>query len=88
MGIDQETDGTTQMMGAYGLMGGFGGLGMLLGVLVWLAVVVLLVWGLSSVFEASRTDSRADALEILKRRYAAGEISSAEFETARRALAA
>ena len=69
-------------------MGAFGGAGMLLGVLVWLAVVVLLVWGLSSVFGASRTDSQAEAVDILKRRYAAGEISSAEFETARRALAA
>jgi uncharacterized membrane protein len=77
-----------QMMGAYGWMGAFGGVGMLFGVLVWLAVVVLLVWGLSGVFGASRTDSQAEALDILKRRYAAGEISSAEFETARGALAA
>ena len=69
-------------------MGAFGGVGMLFGVLVWLAVVVLLVWGLSGVFGASRTDSQAEALDILKRRYAAGEISSAEFETARGALAA
>ncbi len=76
------------MMGAYGWMGAFGGVGMLLGVLVWLAVVVLLVWGLSSLFGVSRADSQAEALDILKRRYAAGEISSAEFETARRALAA
>ena len=76
------------MMGAYGLMGGFGGLGMLLGVVVWLAVVVLLVWGISSVFGQRTSDTQTEALEILKRRYAAGEISSAEFETARRALAA
>ena len=76
------------MMGAYGWMGGFDSAGMLLGMLVWLAVVALLVWGLSSVFEQSRSDPHEDALEILKHRYAAGEISSAEFETARRALAA
>ena len=76
------------MMGAYGLMGGFGGLGMPLGVLVWLAVVVLLVWGISSVFTGRNADAQTEALEMLKRRYAAGEISSAEFETARRALAA
>ncbi len=75
-------------MGAYGWMGGFGGVGMLVGALVWLAVVVLLVWGLSSVFQRSSPDTREDALEILKRRFAAGEITAAEFETARRALAA
>jgi uncharacterized membrane protein len=88
MGIDQETDGTTQMMGAYGLMGGFGGLGMLLGVLVWLAVIVPLVWGIGSVFARPNSDPREEALDILKRRFAAGEITSAEFETARGALAA
>jgi uncharacterized membrane protein len=77
-----------QMMGAYGWMGGFGGVGMLLGVLVWLAVIVLLVWGLGGAFQRSTPDPREDALEILKRRFAAGEITSAEFEIARRALAA
>ena len=57
---------------------------MLMSMLIWLAVLVLLVWAVSSLF--ARRD--ADALEILKRRYAAGEISSAEYETARKALAA
>ena len=74
------------MMGYYGWMGAFGGVGMLLGMLVWLAVVVLLVWSVSTLFDRPDGDTRIDALEILKRRYAAGEISSAEFETARRAL--
>ncbi len=75
------------MMGAYGLMGGFGGFGMLLGLLVWLAVIVLLVWGVGGLFARRSADTTTEALEILKRRYAAGEITSAEFETARRALA-
>ena len=74
------------MMAYYGWMGAFGGVGMLLGMLVWLVVIVLLVWSVSTLF--SRRDTQVDALEILKRRYAAGEISSAEFETARKALAA
>lgn len=69
----------------YGWTGAFGGVGMLLGMLVWLAVIVLLAWGVSRLF--TRGDA-ADALEILKRRYAAGEITSAEYETARKALAA
>ena len=76
------------MMGYYGWMGAFGGAGMLLGILVWLAVFVLLVWSVSTLFTHRETETRADALEILKRRFAAGEISSVEFETARTALAA
>jgi len=76
------------MMGYYGWMGAFGGVGMLLGMLVWLAVVVLLVWSVSTLFARRETNTRTDALDILKRRYAAGEITSAEFETGRRALAA
>lgn len=74
------------MMSYYGWMGAFGGDGMLLGMLVWLVVVVLLVWSVSALFAHRDGDTRNDALEIVKRRYATGEISSAEFETARRAL--
>lgn len=75
------------MSGYSGWMGGsFGGFGMLLGVLVWLALLALLIWGVSSLLSRSPVDTRAEALEILKRRFAAGEITSAEFETARRAL--
>jgi uncharacterized membrane protein len=73
--------------GGFGWMMGFGGFGMLLGVLVWLAVIVLLVWAVTSVFGRTPATARDDALDILKRRYAAGEITQAEFETARHALA-
>jgi uncharacterized membrane protein len=59
---------------------------MLLPLLVWLGVVVLLVWGLGSLFGSRTTDTQTEAVEILKRRFAAGEIASAEFEIARRAL--
>ena len=51
-------------------------------------LLVLLVWSISTLFARRDTDTRIDALEILKRRYAAGEITTAEFETARKALAA
>jgi uncharacterized membrane protein len=74
------------MMGSYEWMGTSGGFGMLLPLLVWLGVVVLLVWGIGSLFGSRTTDTQTDALEILKRRFAAGEIASAEFEIARRAL--
>jgi uncharacterized membrane protein len=76
------------MMAYFGWMGAFGGVGMLLGMLVWLAVILLLVWSVSTLFTRGETDTRTAAFDILKRRYAAGEITSAEFETARKALAA
>jgi uncharacterized membrane protein len=75
------------MSGYYGWMAGtFGGVGMVLGIVVWLALIALLVWGSSSLFTRQHADTQAEALEILRRRYAAGEITSAEFETARRTL--
>lgn len=76
------------MMGTYGgfgLVGGFGGLWMLV---IWAVVIGLLVWGASSLFtHRASGDGASEALAILRRRYAAGEITQAEFETARRALA-
>jgi len=74
------------MMGSYEWMGTSGGFGMLLPLMVWLGVVVLLVWGIGSLFGRRTTDTQTEAVEILKRRFAAGEIASAEFEIARRAL--
>jgi len=75
------------MSGYYGWMAGtFGGVGMAFGALIWLVLLALLIWGLSSLFTRRTTDTQAEALEMLRRRYAAGRITSAEFETARRAL--
>ena len=75
------------MMGYLGWMGAVGGFGMVIGALVWVGLIVLLVWGIGSLFARPTSDTQTEALEILRRRYAAGEITSAEFETARRALA-
>lgn len=71
--------------GWFGNMGGMGGFGMVLGLLFVVAVVVLLVWGAGALFNGRA--SAETPLQILKRRYAAGEISGAEFEQARKALA-
>ncbi len=71
--------------GGYGLLGGFGGLWMLV---FWVVVIGLLVWGASGLFaHRASGDGASDALAILKRRYAVGEITEAELETAKRALA-
>jgi len=74
------------MMGGYGLMAGFGWLGMLLMELFWIGVIVLVVWGLSHVFSTRQPRVEFDAEEILKQRYARGEISREELVQAREAL--
>jgi putative membrane protein len=74
------------MMGGYNMMGGMGGPGMLLMGMLWIGVIALIVWGLMSMFRAQQRASEPDAQEILKRRYARGEISREEFEQARTTL--
>ena len=74
------------MMGGYGFMTGFGWLGMLVMALFWIGVILLVVWGLRSVIAPQQPNVASDAAEILKRRYARGEISYEEFVQARETL--
>jgi putative membrane protein len=76
------------MMDGLGGMGIFGGFGMVAGLLFWAGVLAFLVWALVAAFPNGRGESRnpETALDILRKRYAAGEISQGEFEQARRAL--
>jgi putative membrane protein len=74
------------MLGGYGVMSGFGGLGMIVMVLFWIGAMVLVVWGASKLFPARQPNVGPDALAILKRRYARGEISREEFAQSRAAL--
>lgn len=76
---------------------GFGGSGMILMMLFWVFVVALAVWLLSRLFpgtaNGSQTEQRGQppspsALDILKQRYARGEISKAEYDDVRRGLQA
>jgi putative membrane protein len=74
-----------------------GGLGMIFMMFFWLIVVVLAIWLLSRLFpgatsstgaatgQASSTDS-AQALDLLKQRYARGEISKEQYEDMRHTL--
>ena len=69
--------------------GAFGGMSLLGGVLMlafWVAVVVLVLVAVRALFPSEHTRAHDGALAILKRRYAAGEISQAEYEQARRTL--
>jgi len=64
-------------------MGLFGGLFMLL---FWVSIIVLVVLAVRNLFPSQRQSDHEVAIELLKRRYAAGEISQAEYEQARNAL--
>jgi uncharacterized membrane protein len=65
---------------AMGLLGG----GLLL--LVWIAVALVVVWTARALFPGERRSDPDPALKILRRRYAAGEISQAEYEDTGRIL--
>jgi putative membrane protein len=67
------------MMGGYGMMAGMGWLGMLVMALFWVGVILLVVWGLSNAFPSRHPAAEPGADEILKRRYARGEISREEY---------
>jgi len=76
------------MMG-YGADGGvFGWIWMIGGLLVMIGVVVLIVWAISAMSRggASREPERPRPLDILRERYARGEITQQEFEQAKKTL--
>jgi uncharacterized membrane protein len=74
------------MMGNYGRWGGMGWFGGLMMLLFMVALILLVVWAVRALFPTPRRDERGTVLAVLQRRYAAGEISAAEYEQARRLL--
>lgn len=83
-------------MGFYNMMSGWGGgwVGwtMYLGMIVfWVGAAALVIWGIRAIAgpgpaRSAPQLSGESAADLLKRRYAAGEIDSAEFEEKRRDL--
>jgi putative membrane protein len=69
-------------------MGGGGWLWALGGLVVLIALVVLVVWAVNTMSRASRgpVDRRPQPLEILRERFARGEITKEQFEEAKRTL--
>jgi len=76
--------------GPYGGFFGMGGFGMMIFMaLFWIALAVLLVWGLARLFGMKRTVEAMDvasSLEILKRRLASGEITEKEYERLKKTI--
>lgn len=72
------------MMTGIGL--GFGGLGIVIMVLFWVGLIALVVWLVRVIFPSQQPtqktspDNPQNAQEILKRRYARGEITREQFE--------
>ena len=69
-----------------GAIGGWGIFGMVLMVVFWIAVIVLVVWGIKRFTQETTTATSKGALDIAKERYAKGEISKEEFEQIKRDL--
>lgn len=79
------------MMDGFGMTGGYGyGYGGLFMILWWVLVIVgivaLVKWLVTSLGAGSRPDSGGKALDILKERYARGEIDEQEFQKRKRDL--
>lgn len=72
--------------GGQGFGMGFGGLPMLL---FWIGVIAAIVWLIASALRSGTRSSDANAssaIEVLKRRYAQGEISKEEYEQKKKDL--
>lgn len=73
------------MMGLFGF-GGAGLFGMLLMGLFWIGLFLVLFWAVGRFFPRERRRDVDVARELVSRRYAAGEISEAEYQQALRTL--
>lgn len=73
--------------GGYGGMIGFGGFGMIVSLLFLVGLVALVVWAAPRFVPSQQTPRQDTALEVLRRRYASGEISEAEYRQAKDDLA-
>jgi putative membrane protein len=61
----------------------FGGISMML---LWIGVIILVIWGVMKIAGSSDSETKSDALNIAKERYAKGEIAKEEFEQIKKDL--
>ena len=74
------------MMYGFGMFSGWWLIGMGMMILFWVAIILLVVWVVRSLFPRQVRSGRAQALETLLQRYAEGSINAAEYEQARARL--
>ena len=72
-------------MGGYGMMGFGMGFGFLFMILFW-GVIIWLVYALIKAAQPNTQNKGENAMEILKTRYAKGEISKKQYEEMRKEL--
>ncbi len=73
------------MMDGFGMYGAGWLIGMGMMIFFWVAIILLVIWAVRTLFPR-HVHSAQNPLEILQRRYAAGEISAAEYDQARSRL--
>jgi putative membrane protein len=67
------------MMSGFGMLAGMGWLGVLTMLLFWAGVLALVIWGVSNLFPTRPLATEPDAVEIVRQRFARGEISREEY---------
>ena len=70
-------------------MQGYGGMGFggFFGLLIWLLLIIGLAWAVIWILGTSRSTGKGlSALEILKQRYASGEISEEQYQRMKKEL--
>ncbi|MBN2031275.1 SHOCT domain-containing protein [bacterium] len=74
----------------WGMMNwGWGWGGMIFQLLFWFVIIGVIIWGIKYMTDhtqRSRHDSEEDAIDILKKRYARGEIDKKEFDSKKKDL--
>jgi putative membrane protein len=55
-------------------------------VLFWGAIIALIIWGISKLSKKGDSSEKANPLDIVKERYAKGEISKEEFDNIKQDL--
>lgn len=80
---DGWNDGYGHMMGWGGGFGFFGGFMMLV---FWGVIIALIVLAVRWLSEGAKSGPRSDALDVLRQRFAKGEIDEEEFARRKKAL--
>jgi putative membrane protein len=80
-----QEENTNMMNMMYGLSGWWL-IGMSMMVLFWVAIILLVIWVVRSLFPREMRSGHDRALETLQQRYAKGEINAAEYEQSRARL--
>ena len=77
------------MYGYYGDWGMHSAFGGIFSLLIWIGIIILIVWIVKNLIHTNKMhEQKSDnALNILKERYAKGEIEKEEFETKKKDLA-